>query len=65
MKKPISSASLYLMYKDSHKTGTVCFDDVSVKPYSVPAVTSGTIKKTSNKHYTQVSTMLDSKLTAE
>ena len=65
MEKPIETASFHLVYRYGHKAGSACFDDVSLTPYSVPSVSSGTIKKTSNKHYTQVSTMLDSKLTAE
>lgn len=65
MNSLVSKVWFYVYYKNKHKTGTVCFDDVALEPYSVPTVSTGTIGKTSDGVYTQVSTMYDSKLTAE
>ena len=65
MKKPLDRVSFYLLYRGDHETGTACFDDITLKVYTVPTVSTGTIKKKSEKVYVQESSVQDSKLTAE
>ena len=54
-----------MLYRNGHKSGKVCFDDISVQLYQSPPVSEGTITAVNSTSYQQVSTVHNSKLTVE